>query len=110
MTTHNPEPTAEQFVSARKLYDRIAHFTTVDTRTDFIAAFLAARDAETIRPWKERVLSLENQYRHAYQASYITQGDEDILTEICNECGRNLRDELHAPESSHPVPNKGESR
>lgn len=52
-----------------------------------------------IQALKDRIKSLEDMYRHTHQANYITVGDKDILTEECDKCGRNFRDEIHAQES-----------
>ncbi len=74
-----------------------------------VESWLAARDAETIRPWREAVILAErwfdssrvNHHRDCAGASPVMKCD----------CGvRGMTDKFSALLSSHPVPNKGESR
>ena len=43
-------------------------------------------------------------YRHTHVAHYKTVGDQDILTDMCDRCGFDLRDPLHWPQSDAPPP------
>ncbi len=69
---------------------------------DAIAAFLAARDAETIRPWREAVTkAMEFLERGCHCYCYRCPCDMNNI--------RDARPILDAMLDAHPVPNKGES-
>jgi len=87
--TDKPVASPEQVEAAKELW-AVVMDEPFNPKTDYgleeimhVASMLAARDLEiaarTVKPWRERVVSLENQYRHTHQANYITVGDKDIL-------------------------------
>jgi len=51
--------------------------------------------AAEIAALRERVAKFEDYYKHYHKANYVTRGDEDFLTDDCDECPFDLRDPVH---------------
>ena len=58
------------------------------------ASMLTAQAAE-IATLRGRVAKFEDYYKHYHKANYVTRGDEDFLTDDCDECPFDLRDPVH---------------
>ena len=89
------EPSREQLEAAKEWY-HLTFGSFDDVAIPKMAAFLAARDAETIRPWREAV----GPEHYRYEGGEWALKMHLYLDPDCKIC---------ALLSSHPVPNKGES-
>ncbi len=99
------EPSREQLESAKELSSKLFSPIGKDIAVVEIAAFLAARDAETIRPWAEAVRQADSvvkseHHRFCWGGGRYVCADQDGRT--CYDKWKDLTD-------SHPVPHKGES-
>jgi hypothetical protein len=48
-----------------------------------------------------RVAKFEDAYQHYHKAHYVTRGDEDFLTDDCDECPFDMRDPIHFRGENH---------